>query len=157
MNLSDEKIAPAVWAAAVVLHEAGCSLPGCVHTEYDVAQGDHDLAADMVLAAAPHIQAAERKRIAEGTSTGAPEDERLGLYRLAAADGAIAERERTRHALLDCRDCGKIHERRAVPKVPENMTGASYADPADGHPYALTLHRQVVEDVLAVAELLELP
>jgi hypothetical protein len=47
-------------------------------------------------AAAPLIRAEERRRIAAGMSTGhpAPEGERLGLYRLAAADGALAERER---------------------------------------------------------------
>jgi hypothetical protein len=40
--------------------------------------------------------AAERRRIAAGVSVDdpAPEEERLGLYRLAAADGALAERER---------------------------------------------------------------
>lgn len=47
-------------------------------------------------AAEPLIRADERRRIAAGVSVDdpAPEDERLGLYRLAAANGALAERER---------------------------------------------------------------
>jgi hypothetical protein len=53
----------AVWAAARVLHEAGCTLPGCVHGNPDVEQDGLDLAEDVVAAAAPLVAAAEKKRI----------------------------------------------------------------------------------------------
>jgi hypothetical protein len=49
--------------------------------------------------AEPLIRADERRRIAEGIHIGGPgenvpSEERLGLYRLAAADGVLAERQR---------------------------------------------------------------
>ena len=73
------------------------------------------------------------------------------IYAQGARDGAAAERERLRHALLSCRDCGKIHERRPLPDAPGKEPGYTYAHPDDGHPLALTLCREVVEDVLAAA------
>jgi hypothetical protein len=54
----------AVTAASIVLHEAGCSLPGCEHTAADVHRGDLELATNMTEAAAPGIAAAERERAA---------------------------------------------------------------------------------------------
>lgn len=87
---------PVTDEARNAAHEAtACNLgePGWTQM---LGKSPHDLIDIALDAAAPLIRADERRRIAAGVSVDnpVPEDERLGLYRLAAADGALAERER---------------------------------------------------------------
>jgi len=88
--------AEAVTAALHSLHDTGCGCGGEYHPPPDSDLARLNIALE---AAGPAIRADERRRIAEGIHVGAPggnvpAGEHFGLYRLAAADGALAERER---------------------------------------------------------------
>lgn len=90
--------ADAITTATIALHERGtgrCACESAEQHEYWLAE-DEAAAKTALEAAAPHITAAERQRIIRITSVDnpAPDHERLGLHRLAAADGALAERKR---------------------------------------------------------------
>lgn len=69
------------------------------------------------------------------------DDPAAGVYRLGVEDGAKAERERIRSALLACTDCGKVHEkhRATEPAVVRDARDASgfdsWASLDDGHAY----------------------
>jgi hypothetical protein len=81
-----------------ILHDhLGMSYRDLGHEEAVV--GILEAAAAYAEAVGPLIRADERRRIAAGIHVGEPDEnvpaeERLGLYRLAAADGVLAERER---------------------------------------------------------------
>ena len=88
------------------------------------------LAAAAIKAAAPHIAAAERRRIHE-TSFDPDDEARLGLFKLAAADGALAERERIRQVITGMRDELADHARQAASLPMTSRTLAARAETLD--------------------------
>ena len=76
----------------------------------------------------------------------------------AAPHITAAERQRIRHAMFACQDCGKIHEARSVPpRKPGEAPGITWASPDDGHAYRPPLSRldPRVRQVAQAAGLLE--
>ena len=78
-------------------------------------------------AAAPHFAAAERRRIHEASFD--PDDEvRLGLFKLAAADGALAERDRIAAVIAGMRDELADHARQSASLPATSRTLAARAE-----------------------------